>query len=1322
MNARFHLSISLSFLGFFLNLAQADERTHSPEQLEQLASTGNLSEEEPVRPSDLPDLTKGDPLPVGKKKPKVWSLGPTGVAGIMAGGFGGDQLLVEGTLKGSPAEGLILPGDVITGVNGQKFNAGEHLGVTIGNAIIESELEENKGKFTFSIWRDLNYVKRNAAKNLGAVDIDDLFQEARDDNTLYDWKPEEARTEEVRQMGFDEFPLKPTTLEVELTLRTFPPYSDTAPYDCPKTQAILEDAWKVLEKKFIADPNKPRSGRGGIIEAIALLASGKPEHRKIVQEWVRSPRSPWKPPTDEPGDMLKPGYKGYKGYQSWHHGYGGLYCAIYYDATGDDYVLPALRKYAINTALGQSKHGSWGHTFAFPSFNGGEYNMMNPGYGALNAAGNRCFFLVVLAQKLGIEHPAIDRAVERGRHFFSSYIDQGCIPYGDHGAYGSDDSNGKNTGIAFGLKLLGDEYGSRYFAMMSAHCAFTRRGGHAHDYHGNWSSWAASLLGPEIRAYNERNLRWRRTLARLHDGSFVYDGDYGPLRDPTATHVLHQAAPLKQTLITGKDLDESWFMTEREMKQMFASARPQFNDPKLIEMAGTPWPERTTNEIFDLLDIFYPKARQNMAKELGKRYQAGESEILPRLLELLSHESARYRDGALRALHACGEDAVLTNLTKLIPLLNDDHEVVRISAAKAISLGSHKEDARTAMLEAAAAPPKAAAPNSLRNFLQAALFAADTPLANRPFESEADQETLLTALEEAILLDPSKSKFLSSRAGAWDKETVVRLAGTLVYAAEEEQVADQMFANRSEPARSVLEAHGYFEAPESSAHRLRKNAVIPRHIRPLVSFKRPMVDAMEVMQRPEVFKELLPAIEIAVIDNPNEKVGYKENPRDKKSKSIPIRALHETITKAGDKESTAPRIAADVAGAFDAELAAIEGSGAKIKHCSKELHDLTRHNSFRKIAAMDRLAEYLGPDAVEFYLPYLNHEYWRLREHSLLKASEAIRLGGAALLAGQFDPEQHDQAIGILAAFAHSGDKAGIQLADAALKGGSPELRRQALKTLATLEGTAALGKIQDRLNKTEADIERTGCEEAFLILADQSADSVRDLLIPLLPELSPENRASAWYVLASIGDNPSLDVLEAAGDTKSRTEFANLVTALSYSPSRRADDILLDFARTDDESAQIVGKQAVRRLVLGPKGYGDTDDEQRMDFAEPMIKLAMDRGLIDFLAYIHSARALRSLLYCLENGVDDAAEALIVNAETSAGYSPADARIAAETLRNVIEFIEVTQLRGGVSGKDWKKYPVWKALQARAGKVLLKVHQPEAEPIPTFDTLDFDI
>ena len=201
--------------------------------------------------------------------------------------------------------------------------------------------------------------------------------------------------------------------------------------------------------------------------------------------------------TEPVGARFEPGYCGYNGYQSWHHGFTHLYW-LYYEATGDDYVLPAPQ-YAIKLPWVKVE-AEVGDTFAFPSFNGGEFNKMNPGYGALNAAGNRRFYLVTLAQKLGVKHPAIDKAVERAQRFFSSYIDQGCIPYGDHAAYPSDDSNGKNTGVAFSLKLLGDNYGAKYFAMMSSHCSFTRRGGHGHDYHGNWSFWGATLCGPEVRS------------------------------------------------------------------------------------------------------------------------------------------------------------------------------------------------------------------------------------------------------------------------------------------------------------------------------------------------------------------------------------------------------------------------------------------------------------------------------------------------------------------------------------------------------------------------------------------------------------------------------------------------------------------------------------------------------------------------------------------------------------------------------------------------------------------------------------------------------
>ncbi len=33
--------------------------------------------------------------------------------------------------------------------------------------------------------------------------------------------------------------------------------------------------------------------------------------------------------------------------------------------------------------------------------------------------------------------------------------------------------------------------------------------------------------------------------------------------------------------------------------------------------------------------------------------------------------------------------------------------------------------------------------------------------------------------------------------------------------------------------------------------------------------------------------------------------------------------------------------------------------------------------------------------------------------------------------------------------------------------------------------------------------------------------------------------------------------------------------------------------------------------------------------------------------------------------------------------------------------------------------YPMWKSLQARAGKTLLKLHKPETTPIPGFDSLE---
>ena len=81
----------LAVICCFAALAGADERTLTPEQMEELAAAGELSgENQSTRPAKLPDLTKGE-LIGEKVKPNSWHLGPTGVIGYLVGGLRGDK-------------------------------------------------------------------------------------------------------------------------------------------------------------------------------------------------------------------------------------------------------------------------------------------------------------------------------------------------------------------------------------------------------------------------------------------------------------------------------------------------------------------------------------------------------------------------------------------------------------------------------------------------------------------------------------------------------------------------------------------------------------------------------------------------------------------------------------------------------------------------------------------------------------------------------------------------------------------------------------------------------------------------------------------------------------------------------------------------------------------------------------------------------------------------------------------------------------------------------------------------------------------------------
>jgi hypothetical protein len=148
----------------------------------------------------------------------------------------------------------------------------------------------------------------------------------------------------------------------------------------------------------------------------------------------------------------------------------------------------------------------------------------------------------------------------------------------------------------------------------------------------------------------------------------------------------------------------------------------------LVERAGKSWREWSTDELYGLLNLFVPEVRAQVAAELGNRFQAGEKEIASHLVTLLSDEDARRRDRACRGLLAYGTDTVLANLSKITKLLDDPKDFIRIMAVKTISKISVKEETHLAMLNATVADPKTAAPNSVRNATQSALFANATKL------------------------------------------------------------------------------------------------------------------------------------------------------------------------------------------------------------------------------------------------------------------------------------------------------------------------------------------------------------------------------------------------------------------------------------------------------------------------------------------------------------------------------------------------------------------------------------------------------------------
>ena len=638
------------------------------------------------------------------------------------------QILVTHVGEKSPAEGVMKVDDVILGAGGKLFSDDARKSIAV--AIQEAEKEANGGILKLTRWR--------AGK----------------------------------------------TEEVQLKLRVLGTYSDTAPYNCPKSKRILEEACNALEKEPL------RENLWGAVNGLALMATGNSDYLPKVRELARKmgPRTL----------KLKRNAMG-----SWETGYRNVFLCEYYLLTGDKEVLHAINEYTVALAKGQGMYGTFGHGFCDLTPEGKLHGSIPP-YGPVNAAGLVANLAIVMGKKCGLKDSEIDPAIERASKFFGYYVDKGAIPYGEHEPWPYHENNGKNAMTAVMFALQGDRIKeTQYFAKMCTASYRNREYGHTgQGFSYLWGALGANTGGPAAAAAFVHEASWHLDLVRRCDGSFTYDGgeQYGAGKtddntyygksgyyglSPTATYVLTYSLPLKKLCITGRDANEANWLSKKDVAEAVASGRFDL-DRKT----------KSAEQLLAALGDWSPIVRGWAAEELAKHPDA--KAMVHRLIALAEGRDVHVCQGACEAL---GTIKSAEALPVFVRLLSHEDRWLRFKAAQAIrKMGGAARPAIPDILNAVAETAEPLQPINWADPIQlthgqlaAALFAG--PLADAL--KEADPKLLYPAIR-AVARNAdgmARAKLRGFFEHRLTVEDVQALAPDIFAAVKTPSPADMMFSN-----------------------------------------------------------------------------------------------------------------------------------------------------------------------------------------------------------------------------------------------------------------------------------------------------------------------------------------------------------------------------------------------------------------------------------------------------------------------------------------------------------------------------------------------
>jgi len=692
-----------------------------------LAGTaGRLSAAEPAPVP--PDLTQG-----GKRdKNHDWLLGPTGMRGWIF--FRRDdqtavsrQILITAIDAGSPADGILRTNDVILGVEGKLF--ADDARKSFGRAITAAE--EKTGVLRLIRWRDGPSAGLRAGQSTN----------------------------------------------VELKLAVLGKYSDTAPYDCPKSKAIFEQGCRLIARKGFEKELTEDNAIPNDLKAMALLASGKEEYRPMLAEYAR-----------------KVAASLHTDVWTWFYGYGNMFLAEYVLATGDKAILPELKRTAKEVALGQGKMGTWGHSFARPDGN------LN-GYGCMNQPGLAVTLSLVLARQAGVKDPAVDQAIGKSAKFLRYYVNKGAIPYGDHGPWATHDDNGKCSSAAVLFDLLGDREAVSFFSRMATAAYGEREHGHCGNFWNIlWALPGASRGGPLATGAYMKEQSWYYDLARNWKGGFVYQEIEFPAEenknytdwDLTGAYLLSYGLPLKSLYVMGKEPCVLPPLKRKEVKDVIAAGRDFY------PVNGTNgYEKRKSDELLDGLSSWSPAMRKRSAQALGRR----EGDFVPKLLKMLAGSDRNARYGACEALGCLGARADAA-APKLRALFNDPDPWMQSLACNAVmSLGPEARKASVNDLLVLAAGRNPDDPRGMtQRAVAAALFDPNPDLQQPGILQHSldgvDRKLLYPAMESLLQNDDALARYglVPYMKKLTDRDLAVMLPA-IVKAIEKLAPSDEMFGD-----------------------------------------------------------------------------------------------------------------------------------------------------------------------------------------------------------------------------------------------------------------------------------------------------------------------------------------------------------------------------------------------------------------------------------------------------------------------------------------------------------------------------------------------